>query len=322
MTRRERVTAAVRGESVDRVPYSVWHHFSTDPLNVRESARATIDFAERYDPDLLKVMNDVPYDMPAGVPSIEKPEDWRRLPVLDGFSGGFGVFLDTLRLVRSGLSDDRPMVATVLGTYATAHSISRGRLLDHLGQDAESVQSGLGAIAASLRNHVAVLLDVGVDGIYLALSGAAADTQSSSEYLERFLSHESSVLGAVAQSQMNVAHQHGAGIYPELVLGMGGFSIYSWSNRLAGNPGIREMRLRTQACLMTGVGEPGFGERSVSDLLQEAHDGLRDSRGIGFILAPGCAVPAPPACRAEQLGVFAQAVRSRSSDALDAEGKP
>ena len=308
MTKRERVLAAVEGRSPDRVPYSLWYHFRRDPPAGPGLAAATLDFYRRFAPDLLKVMHDAPYDMPADLPAVYEPADWRRLDVLDGSSGQFGQQIDTLRIILNGRDEDVPVIPTVFGVYATAEKISGRRVAEHLQRDREEVEAGLDAITQSICSYVSRLTEIGVDGIYLAIQGAASDTLTEAVHRDFFLGREQAVLDAARSLPLNVVHHHGCGIYTRDVLPLEGYAIYSWSDHAPGNPDIREMRLRTQKCLMCGVNEIGFGEAKPDELLRQAQAALEAGGRTSFILAPGCAVPTPPACTDEQLGIFVQAV--------------
>jgi len=63
----DRVTRALKGEEVDRPPFSFWYHFGLQHGPGRKHAEAELDFYRAYDLDFLKVMNDYPYPLPAGV---------------------------------------------------------------------------------------------------------------------------------------------------------------------------------------------------------------------------------------------------------------
>lgn len=309
MTKRERLTAACAGQPVDRVPFSLWYHFRLDPPAGEGMAKAELDFYHRYSPDLFKVMHDIPYEMPEGMPEARTPEEWRKLPVLDGVSGNFGAQLDTVKRIVAGRGDDGPVIDTVFSIFSTAEKVSGKRTLELLRSDPDAAHVGFRALAASLANY-ARALTFAADGIYLAISGCASDTMDASEYRENFLGYDQQILDAAAPAPFNVVHHHGAGIYADMVLGLKGYRIYSWSDRLPGNPGVREMRLRTQACLMTGVDETTFGTCDAGDVARQVRETVAATNGRGMIAAPGCAVPTPPdssdAClRAFALGVGA-----------------
>ena len=64
MNKIERVDAALRGETVDRVPLSFFYHFPEHQRAGHAMAQAHLDFYREADPDYLKVMNDNFYSPP------------------------------------------------------------------------------------------------------------------------------------------------------------------------------------------------------------------------------------------------------------------
>ena len=64
LDRKARVDRAMKGEDVDRPPFSLWHHFG---LTTAEShAARTLEFHKLYRTDIVKVMSDFPYPKPSG----------------------------------------------------------------------------------------------------------------------------------------------------------------------------------------------------------------------------------------------------------------
>src|SRR5439155_13142879 len=143
------------------------------------------------------------------------------------------------------------------------------RTLEFLQSDPDSLHAGLKNVAAGLANYARALVESGADGIYLAISGAASDTMDADTYRKHFLPYDQQILDSAAGGTANVAHHHGEGIYPDLVLGLNGYQIYSWSDRLPGNPSMREMRVRTTGCLMGGVNETTFGTVSADEIVRQ-----------------------------------------------------
>src|SRR5262245_56865711 len=100
MTRRERLTAAINREPVDRVPYAVWRHFPTADRSPAGLAQATLRFHDRYGSDFLAVVPPAGYAAQAwGCVEAEgsradgsractrcavgHPEDWRGIRPVD-----------------------------------------------------------------------------------------------------------------------------------------------------------------------------------------------------------------------------------------------
>lgn len=63
MTKAERIAAAIRGEAVDRVPYSLWSYLPMIDLDPAANAEHTYDFYKTYDVDILKTMNNGMYSV-------------------------------------------------------------------------------------------------------------------------------------------------------------------------------------------------------------------------------------------------------------------
>ena len=80
----ERVSLAVNGEEVDRLPVCFWHHFKPEGSG-RKLAEATYQFfVHDFDLDIAKLMPDIPYPFPHG--SIKSIDDWRLLePIAEQF---------------------------------------------------------------------------------------------------------------------------------------------------------------------------------------------------------------------------------------------
>src|SRR5881396_903545 len=130
MTKRERVTAALRGDPVDRVPLAFWlHNFATE--NSAEGlATETLRLARTFDWDYLK-----PQSRAQGFaemwgleyrPSSERATaytvtrtplgsatDLARLKPADPLTGALGEQLEALRAIRAGVGADTPIIWTV-----------------------------------------------------------------------------------------------------------------------------------------------------------------------------------------------------------------
>ncbi len=290
MTKFERIQAAIRGEAVDRVPYSLWYHFRLNPPAGETLANAELEFYARYDPDLFKVMHDIPYEMPLGMASIHSISDWTKLSVLPPDKGNFGEQLAALRIIQRRKGDDAPIVDTVFNVFAYAQKISQQQLLNHLRQDADTVRVGLERIAQSLAGYARKLAEEGI-GTYLAVAGASADLATPEEYERIFLPLDEMVLDAAQGAPVNVLHLHGENIYFDLMLPLSAKAhILSWSNRITA-PSIPEARLKYTGCIMAGVDEVNIKSMTVEQVKQQVRETIEQTRGRGIIVAPGCAVP-------------------------------
>lgn len=290
MTKFERIQAAIRGEAVDRVPYSLWYHFRLNPPAGETLANAELEFYAKYDPDLLKVMHDIPYEMPRGMASIHSADDWGKLTVLAPDKGNFGEQLAALRIIQRRKNDDAPMVDTVFNVFAYAQKISQQQLLNHLRRNPDAVRVGLERIAQSLASYAKKLVEEGI-GVYLAVAGASADLATPEEYAHYFLSLDEMVLDSAQGAAVNVLHIHGENIYFDLLLPLASKAhVLSWSNRIT-VPFIPEARLKYTGCIMAGVDEMNIKSLTVEQVKAQVRETIEQTRGRGIIVAPGCAVP-------------------------------
>ena len=83
MNKIERVRAALAGRPVDRAPFTVWYHFGNQHAPAERTAQVHLEFFDHYDLDLLKLMNDYDYPMPAGMEVIASAADLGKLQPFD-----------------------------------------------------------------------------------------------------------------------------------------------------------------------------------------------------------------------------------------------
>jgi uroporphyrinogen decarboxylase len=107
-THKERVDRALRGEELDRPPFTFYHHYKRPTAQLE--AQDHLAFHRRYNTDIVKVMNDFDYPQ-------SKTGKWHELKALDS---PFPDQLATLKIVHDGLNDDAYFIDTIYGPYMTA----------------------------------------------------------------------------------------------------------------------------------------------------------------------------------------------------------
>ncbi|MCW5935390.1 MAG: hypothetical protein KIT45_14010 [Fimbriimonadia bacterium] len=307
MNRRERVLRAVRGEAADRLPFSFWYHFRTEPwfpkalqpdtgpaapglleTYIKGMSQAELGFWNRYQPDLLKVMHDIPYEMPVDCPQIESPDDWTRLPELDPDAGHFGAQLQMLRRLRAQLPADVPMIETVFNVFYYAHKMCGKESLSYYADAPEKIHIGLKTIQRNLLAYVKACLQV-CDGIYFAVNGISEDTAPRELYERHIRDYDLELLESAQESPLNVLHVHGYGeLYADLLVDAPA-AIICWSDR-ACTLSLKAGKALFGRCVMGGLNEKSLPQDSPEQIEQEARDAFEQAGTSGFILAPGCAV--------------------------------
>ncbi|NIM04268.1 MAG: hypothetical protein GTN69_04400 [Armatimonadetes bacterium] len=311
MKKLERIQAALSGEPVDRIPFSFWYHFLDIPVEERADeklAKAELDFYHTYDVDFLKVMHDIPYDLPDGVEKIETIDEWKQLSVIAPDAGNFGRQLNALRMILDEVGPEVPVIDTVFNCLAYADKITGNRALKLHRKSPADFHVGMGRIAETLSLWAEATVQQGCAGIYLALQGASADIMSEEEYKQNFLPYDRQILERVKDSGMlNVLHLHGTNLHWNLWQELP-FSVLCWSANLT-PPSIAEARQGYEGCIMGGVNEMKIGRYKPAQVRAEIKQAVKATEGRGFILAPGCAVPTD--CPPANLHAFKEAVTAK-----------
>ncbi len=309
MTSRERIEQAIVGGAVDRTPYCFWYHFRTEewfppalhaeyraPASapilqqyIEGMSRATYEFWRRYQPDLLKVMHDIPYETPTGFSFVHTADDWAKLTPLEPDTGHFGAQIEMLRRLRTMVPRDVPIVETVFNAFYYANKLCEGKLLEHLALAPDAVRQGLQTIQANLQCYARLALTI-CDGIYYAVNGIGSDAAPRDVYEEFFAPLDRAFLQSVSDGRLNVLHLHGYGeLYADL-LADAPAAIVCWSDRST-TLSLAEGKRLFNRCVMGGLNEMDLPKMCRERVFQQAHDALDSVGRRGFILAPGCSVP-------------------------------
>lgn len=67
--------------------------------------------------------------------------------------------------------------------------------------------------------------------------------------------------------------------------------VINLSDRLPGNPTLRELRQWTDKCLMGGLDESKFADLSLAAIEAQVDEAIAQAGCEKFILAPGCTIP-------------------------------
>lgn len=290
MTKKERVLSAVKGESVDRIPFSLWYHFrwlefpSGEPL-----AEEELRFYKMYDPDFLKVMHDIPYELPEGVSVIENPEDWYKLDILSEDTKNFSAQRKALDIIIKNLPDDGFVIDTIFSTFAYAEKLTGKKTLRHLRDNPKALHYGLEVIARSLANFIASCKDIGLSGIYMALQGANRDIMDPDTYRQHFMPYDMIIWESARNFDFNILHLHGYQLMFDVVKVFNP-EVITWSNRLT-PPSLELARSLYDGCIATGLNEEAIINYSPEDVRKEVLKTIIEAGAKKLIVAPGCAVP-------------------------------
>jgi uroporphyrinogen decarboxylase len=306
-THKERILACINGEMTDRPPVALWRHFPVDDQKPETLAAATLNFQRIYDFDLVKVtpassfcvrdwgVEDQWMGHTEGTRQytkrvVHRPSDWEKLQVLELTSPHLAGQLACLRLLRTELSPETPLLQTIFSPLAQAKYLAGNEtLLAHLRLYPEAVMKGLATIAESTRRFVEACLDTGIDGVFYAIQHAQASLLSLEEYRTFGVQHDQVVLKPAQELWCNLLHLHGRDIYFSLLESLR-FPIVNWHDRET-SPSLAEARTRFAGVICGGMRQDTLVYGNQVDVQKEAVDAIQQTKRKRFILGTGCVVP-------------------------------
>lgn len=307
MTKEERIRAAIRGESVDRVPIALWRHFPGDDQNPESLARSTLAFQERFDFDFIKVSPSNAFcaaDWGSKTVyrgnengtreyidyAIKEVGGWQRLRPLDVTRGVLGEQLECLRLLQKEIGGRVPFIQTVFNPLMVAKYLAGPEFIVHLRRYPQELKSALSVIGETISDFAREAIRRGAVGIFLAVQHATYDLLSEDEYRECGIPYDLKVLEAASDGWFNLLHIHGENIMFNLLSDYPVQAI-NWHTRTT-SPTLKEAQSRFSGALVGGLGryDPLICG-SPEDVKAQVKEALAQTEGRGLIVSAGCVVP-------------------------------
>ena len=290
MNKIERVMAALKGDEVDRPPFSFWYHFGLHHMPGRKHAEAEVDFYHAYEMDFLKVMNDYPYPLPHGLEAIETEDDWKRLEPIEGKDKCWAEQLSALSMINDSMGKEALFIETIFSPWTTARRLTRaGSLTETRARHPEALLAGMDRIATSLANYAREAIGRGASGIFLSLGAATDDVMSADEYKTWGRPFDLKIIEAAREARFNVLHIHGKRIHFDALLDYP-VSALNWSH-FATPPTLAEGHARSGKTVMGGVDEATAAHLSPPEIEKQVAVAIREVGTRGLIITPGCSVP-------------------------------
>lgn len=310
MSSMERMMAVLRGDPVDRIPYSFWSHLPEIDRDAERMAEATVKFVYDYDLDFIKTMPNGMYaiedfgckcdfsEVPLGgvaklaATPIQKPQDWGLIHQLEMDAPALSRELRTVEFILKELKGKVPVLFTVFSPLTTAEKISGGRLRAHIDAGARKhLHKALDSIAQTTKKLSEKAIAMGVDGVFLATQSATNKKFSLEEYLEFGKHYDLIALEGAIGGWCNALHIHGDDIYfnelsdyPVQIL-----NWHVWETA----PDICDAIKTTDKCIMGGLKRFSITENKKDELSAQIWASLAQSEGRRHILTPGCVIRPP-----------------------------
>lgn len=320
-TKRERFEAVLSGEPADRALVSAWRHFPEQENNPETFARAMIEFEQAFDWDFLKLQprgiyqhenwgnvydynhyNDV---IPTLIKhAIEDEAGLDQVKRISGTAGTFGEQLTSLKLIKSQINPEIPVVQTiftpigVLLNLCGFRSVGRYResprdesdLIKLFYKNPQGVHQALKAIAETLAEYAQATVQAGADGVYYAALGMAREGYMTLPEWEEFTKpYDLMVLEALKPIPV-ILHTCGISANPQR---FADFPIHGlhWAESAPGNPLIHDSwSWLGKKAGSGGVDERLFGTGAAQQIAKLAQASVLSQKGHPFILSPECSV--------------------------------
>jgi len=294
LTHKERVDRALRGEAVDRPPFTLWHHYKRPTAELE--AQDHLDFHRRYDTDIVKVMNDFDYPQ-------SKTGKWYELEPL---ASPYPEQLHTLELVRDGLKGDAYFIDTIYGPYMTAMLLlaaepqfagkgeaNMGRVVDalHTFQQEHTAEweQAIEAITQSTINHIKASQQLGTSGTLFSIMNATTKAGSVEDYVRYSRPYDKRVADTLADTKLSFLHLHylDRPFLPQFQDFRA--PVINYSVKTSGIA-VSEVRALYSQAIAGGVDEVDFDKLTTQEIHQQ-WTAARAQAGSKYIITPGCSVP-------------------------------
>lgn len=311
MTQRQRIYAAIKGEPVDRVPFSLWRHFPDVDQTARGLAEAVIGFQKKFEFDLVKITPASGYFPEAWGAKliyrtdeegkqkgtrefvsypVKTPKDWQKLQSLDVTRGILGRELKAIKFIRQGLREEIPIVQTIPNPLTTAKSLIGNRWLEHLRKNPTDLKVGLSIIVETTLKFAQACLQAGADGIFFFTQLARHDFLTEEEYRLFGVEYDRQVLEALKeQTDLLILHIHGLNIMFDLLKDYP-VQILNWHDRRT-QPSLMKAQKRFKGTVLGGLNEQGvLVEKGPEEVKEQVKDALKQTNSQRVIIGPGCVI--------------------------------
>ncbi|MFB1050768.1 uroporphyrinogen decarboxylase family protein [Paraliobacillus sp. JSM ZJ581] len=316
--KKSRFEAHLNGKHADRPIVSAWYHFLDKEQTALDLAEATIEFANKFNWDWIKInpratylaeafgnqydLNDYQWVFPKQTNAVvkESKDVWNINEIDVEQSVPLQEQLETVSIIRKALPET-PIVQTLFSPltillFLTGNSPyvdqsvygSENPLLikDLFRKERSGVHKALHAISLTMASYVKELETVGADGIFYAVTGTAHPALFDEAAFNEFSRpYDLIVLNAMSKGK-RILHTCGAQAHPKR------FDNYpiegiSWDANAEGNPGLNISLNKTK---VAGIDHHTFAEASVTSIREQIEYALETMKNQPFLLVPNCCV--------------------------------
>lgn len=312
MTSKQRIYKTIRGEPIDRAPFSLWRHFPEADQTAEGLAKAVVEFQKKFEFDLVKVTPASGYfteafgakfilrDDEEGIKKgtrkciffpIKNHFDWQKLQVLDVNQGILGRELEALKIIRKGIDKNVPIFQTIPNPLTLVKELRGDFWLEDLKKYPEDLKKGLAIITETIIKFSLASLKVGADGIFFFTQTASYDILSENEYQNFGMKYDLQVLEELKkQTDLLILHIHGFNIMFNLLKDYP-VQIINWHDCLT-KPSLKEAQKVFKGAVLGGIDEWGaLLEKNPENIKKQVKKAIQQTNGKRIIIGPGCVIP-------------------------------
>lgn len=324
------IFSAFQGKYLEHIPFSLWMHhleYDDDPVALAEKE---IEFALRYEVDILKLNPSGAYTVRdrgaiidvdknrIPVAKIKKPailtqDDWDKIKKLPPDQGAYQDRILCIQSIKKELDTAYPMMETIFSPLTTVKKLRGDEIIKDLIEIPEKIENVLSIIVDETMDYIGKLVEQGVDGIFFATQ-VGTHNFISEELHRRFgVKYDLRLLDKVKDKlKFIVIHIHGENIMFEHFLDYP-HSALSWHANIT-PPSISEARKKYNTIALCGINRATLWKGKREDIKKEIINAVKEADGRGIIIAPGCTIP--PASPPENLLFVRDFLREYSTEEI------
>lgn len=310
MSNYENIISLFKEKYSEKPFVSVWKHFPHLDRKPDTMFKAHIEFQHEVKSDIIKISPHGRYsvadfgceitdyvDPVTGSPKCKKcrikdVSDWSGMEKIDPQEGELGKQLEVIKLLVNQYSTKTPMIFTIFSPMMIASKLDEN-LLDNLNKSPNLVSNGLRIIQQVMEEYIQIILEIGVDGIFLATqhSNTAIDKDIFRKYeLNSLIELNKMIISRKAPLGV-VLHLHGKnGYYKELTEKLNPAAI-NWHDQDT-SPSLSEAENLYDGILFGGIDDSNILRTgSLKEVEDQILVSLGDSKKQRTIIAPGCVIP-------------------------------
>jgi len=225
---------------------------------------------------------------------VHAANDWDTIAEVPHDAGALAEHVEAVRLLRSRLPADVPILATVFTPLAILGELTEPPMVlrEHLLTAPDKVGRAIENVTRVFERHVAALMHAGADGLFLAtVDWGCREFVTPSDLARWSRPYDLRLLAAAGRSPYHTLHVCKG---DNLLFEFADYPVgaFSWDATAPGNPSLAEALARLPGAVMGGIAHEGaLQDADPSAALAQYRRALEETGGRRWLAALGCSIP-------------------------------